>query len=360
MLVGQPKLLKEVNRNIVKDMIFEYGPMTKPEISKKSNLSLPTINKIVDSLEEDGIIRQDGITGSSSGKKAKLYTANENAGNIIILFYLEEKFKACLVNVIGTKIYEEVSEINNESRDSALTSVYEIVDRLIELSEAEIKAIGLGVPGVVKSDKRIANISSIPGWTDLNLEKVLGEHYHIPVFVENDVKLATVGYYHTYLQEKYQDMVYLYIGKGIGSGVIINGDLHKGFTSFSGEFGYLAPFYEEVQTDHTQGGGWLEEKLKHFLTAKENILSDEYLHYIAVSMVNYIAILNPEIIVVQGKGFHEDTIKTIESDLRRYIPKESLPQIVINDDEECAVNGLINFCLRGLTTIKQLVLVKDI
>ena len=148
MLTGQPKLLKEVNRNIVKKMIFEYGPITKPELSKRSNLSLPTINKIVDGLEQDGIVRQDGTAGSGSGKKAKLYTANENAGNIIILYYLEEKFKASLVNAIGTKIYEELAEIRNESRNSALESVYEIIDRLTELSEAEIKAIGLGVPGV--------------------------------------------------------------------------------------------------------------------------------------------------------------------------------------------------------------------
>lgn len=360
MLIGQPKLLKEVNRNIVKEMIFEYGPMTKPEISKRSNLSLPTINKIVDGLEQDGIIRQDGIAGSSSGKKAKLYTVNENAGNIIILFYLEEKWKACLANVVGTKIYEELAEIRNESKDTALESVYRIIDRLIELSETEIKAIGLGVPGVVKRDKRIANISSIPGWTDLNLEKIVEEHYHIPVFVENDVKLTTVGYYHTYLEGKYRDMVYLYIGKGIGSGVIINRNLHKGFTSFAGEFGYLAPFEEGTQEDHSKGGGWLEEKLKQFLSEKDNKISGDYIRYIAVSMVSFITVLNPEIIVVQGKGFHEDTIEQIKEDLQRYIPKESLPEIVINDDEECAVNGLISFCMEGLTTIRQLVLVKDI
>ena len=46
MLVGQPKLLKEVNRDIIKDMIFEEGPITKPELAKASNLSLPTVNKI--------------------------------------------------------------------------------------------------------------------------------------------------------------------------------------------------------------------------------------------------------------------------------------------------------------------------
>ena len=100
MLVGKPKLLKEVNRDIIKDMIFEEGPITKPELAKASNLSLPTVNKIVDGLERDGIVRQDGITGSSSGKKAKQYVANEKAGNMIILYYLNGAFRSCLVNAV--------------------------------------------------------------------------------------------------------------------------------------------------------------------------------------------------------------------------------------------------------------------
>lgn len=362
MLTGQPKLLKEVNRDLVKEMIFEQGPITKPEISKKSNLSLPTVNKIVDSLERNGIIRQDGISGSSSGKKAKLYTANENAGNIIILYYLDGKFKSCLANVVGHKIYEELSEIRTVSKEQALESVYRAIDRLMEKSEAEIKGIGLGVPGVVKSDKRITNISSIPGWTGLKLEEILSEHYKLPVFIENDVKLTTVGYYHTYLEEKCRDMVYLYIGKGIGSGIIINGSLHKGFNSFAGEFGYLAPFEDEEDRNYAQGGGWLEDRLQNF--HEENVAKGSgisgYLHYIAVSMIGYIVTINPEIIVLQGKAFDEKAIQHIKRDIGRYIPEESLPQLVMNEDEECAVNGLINFCLSNLFTTKQLVLKKGI
>lgn len=361
MLIGQPKLLKEVNKDIVKDIIFDQGPITKPELSKKTNLSLPTVNKIVDDLEQDGIIRQDGISGSSSGKKAKLYTANENAGNIITLYYLDGKFKSSLVNAVGKKIYEELFEVETSSGEAALKSVYRIVDRLIALSEIKIRGIGIGVPGVVQSDKRITNISVIPGWTNLKLENILSEHYELPVFIENDVKLTTVGYYHTYLEGKCRDMVYLYIGRGIGSGVIINGNLHKGFNSFAGEFGYLAPF-EEENKNYAQGGGWLEDRLQAFYEEKKEgeSLSVQYVHYIAVSMIGYIVAINPEIIVLQGKDVNEETLEHIRESIRRYIPEESLPKIVVNEDEQCADNGLINFCLSNLVISRQLVLRKGI
>ena len=364
MLVGQPKLLKEVNRDIIKDMIFEEGPITKPELAKASNLSLPTVNKIVDGLESDGIIRQDGMAGSSSGKKAKQYVANEKAGNIIILYYLNGVFRSCLVNAVGNKICERLTEVNCETGELALESAYKAIDELMRVSESEIRAIGFGVPGVVKSDKRITNISAIPGWTNLKLEEIVFERYKIPVFVENDVKLTTVGYYHTFgqknehLKEPCRDMVYLYIGKGIGSGIIINGSLHKGFSSFAGEFGYLAPFEEREKKDYAQGGGWLEGKIQYFLSENENgnQADEQYMQYIAASIVGYIVTLNPEVLVLQGKGLDEGRISMLKEEIKRYIPEESLPGFYVNEDEECGINGLINFCMANLSTTKQFVL----
>ncbi len=222
-------------------------------------------------------------------------------------------------------------------------------------------------PGVVKSDKRITNISAIPGWTNLKLEEVVSEKYQIPVFVENDVKLTTVGYYHTFGQkhdhpkEPCHDMVYIYIGKGIGSGIIINGSLHKGFSSFAGEFGYLAPFEETEEKNYAQGGGWLEDKIQYFLSKNETgecgeRTDEKYIHYIAASIVGYIVTLNPEAVVLQGKGLAENSISAIKEEVKKYIPEESLPGFYINEDEECGINGLINLCMANLSTTKQLVL----
>lgn len=388
MLVGQPKLLKEVNRDIIKDLIFQQGPITKPELTRKTNLSLPTVNKIVDGLEADGIIRQDGTTGSTSGKKAKVYVANEKFGNIIVLYYLEGYFRGYLVNAVGSVIRELSEPVDATTGETALKAIWTLIEQLKGGSEASLRAIGIGVPGAVKSDKRITNITAIPGWNNLKLEELVAEHCGVPVFVENDVKLTTVGYYHAHLEKTCKDMIYLYIGKGIGSGVIIDGGLHKGFSSFAGEFGYLAPFEGGESDEYAQGGGWFEDKLQGLLY-KENRgdrtedraenktenrteekteavtedmadavsagVSPKYIRYIAVGMIGYIVTINPEVMVLQGKWFHEETVQRIKEELKRFIPEESMPQILVNRDEFCGVNGLINFCLSGLSTTKELV-----
>lgn len=357
MLVGQPKLLKEMNRDTIKDLIFEQGPMTKPELTKLTNLSLPTVNKIVDGLERDGVIRQDGVTGSSSGKKAKLYAANENNGNMVILYYLDGAFKGYLVNAIGSIISQAFTEVVTETSEAALNSVYALIDRLIERSEVEIRAIGIGVPGVVKNDKRVTNITSIPGFTNLKLEEIIVGRYEIPVFVENDVKLTTVGYYHLYLENICRDMVYFFIGKGIGSGIIINGRLHKGFSSFAGELGYLAPFEAAEHGDYAQGGGWLEDQMQRLLMEENEsvTMSETFIRYIVASMIDYIVTINPEVIVLQGRWLNENIVSVIRERIGKYIPDESLPQIFVNNDEMCGTHGLINLCLAGLSTTRKLV-----
>lgn len=362
MLVGQPKLLKEVNRDTIKDLIFEQGPMTKPELSRMTNLSLPTVNKIVDGLEQDGIIRQDGTTGSSSGKKAKLYAANENAGNVIVLYYLDGEFRGHLVNAIGSMVSQASVEVDSRTAQTALDSTFTLIGRLMEQSEAEIRAIGIGVPGVVKIDKRVTNITSIPGWTNIKLEEIVAARYKVPVFVENDVKLTTVGYYHAHLENTCRDMVYFYIGKGIGSGIIINGSLHKGFSSFAGELGYLAPFEAEGQDYYAQGGGWFEDQMQGIFAADKasGSISGKYIRYIVVSMIDYIVTINPEVMVLQGKWLDEDAVGVIKEGLRKYIPDESLPQIYVNSDLMCGTHGLINLCLAGLSTSKKLVLTRSI
>ncbi len=362
MLVGQPKLLKEVNRDTIKDLIFQQGPITKPELTRKTNLSLPTVNKIVDGLEQDGIIRQDGMAGSSSGKKARVYVANEKFGNIIVLYYLEGCFRGYLVNAVGSIVRELSGMVDASSGEKALECLWTLIDQLTDSSEAKIRAIGIGVPGAVKSDKRVTNITAIPGWNNLKLEELVSERCGVPVFVENDVKLTTVGYYHAHLEKTCRDMIYLYIGKGIGSGVIINGALHKGFSSFAGEFGYLAPFEDSGDGNYAQGGGWFEDELQGLLDPVNGAdgVSLKYIRYLAAGMVGYIATINPEVMVLQGRWFSAETVERIRMELQRFIPEESLPQIFVNSDETCGVNGLINFCLSGLSTTKELVLKRSI
>ena len=76
---GKPQVLKQYNTSMIQRLIMEKGPITKPELSHLTNLSLPTVNKIVDELVTEKIVMEDMIqTGAGAGIKAMAYVVNGN------------------------------------------------------------------------------------------------------------------------------------------------------------------------------------------------------------------------------------------------------------------------------------------
>lgn len=351
-MVGQPKLLKQVNEDIIKDLIYEKGSISKPELAQLTKLSLPTVNKIVDALEEQEIIRQEGMIGSTSGRKAKVYVPNENVGNVIALYFWDNTYLATLINFVGVRSEVISIPVNTLSKESALQDTYLAIDKLIQLSKSPVKAIGIGVPGVVKKDHSITSIPSIKGWEHICLKQLIEEKYKIPTYAENDVKLTTVGYYHNFLQQKCDNMVYLYIGKGIGSGIIMNRILYQGYSSFAGEFGYLASLENEHQNNYTEKGGWLESKINERPEALEEL--------VAMGIVNYIATLNPEVIVIQSRRLSEDKLSNIQSKIKRYIPKDNMPTLIYSPRNDYGLDGIFKMCMAHVSTTKKLVDKKQI
>lgn len=101
----------------------------------------------------------------------------------------------------------------------------------------QIRAIGLGAPGMVKGG-RVLHAYNI-GWKDVGIGAILRRRLRVPVFVENDCNLFVLGIHRVELQGKPRTMVGLFLGTGIGGGLIIDGKLYRGFNLAAGEFGQM-------------------------------------------------------------------------------------------------------------------------
>ncbi|EOE7229650.1 ROK family protein [Clostridioides difficile] len=101
-----------------------------------------------------------------------------------------------------------------------------------------MRAIGIGVPGVVKKGI-VKNIPTIKSWEGINLENLIKSKYNTKLFIENDTNITTIGIYQKQYKEKYKNMALMYLENGIGSGIVINDELYLGSTNFAGELNYL-------------------------------------------------------------------------------------------------------------------------
>jgi len=159
------------------------------------------------------------------------------------------------VDLGGTKIYAGVFDMSLKSVGTSRVSTKpqrgpdEVIERIArcvkdavdecDLKFDQVKAVGIGAPGAVDTETGRVIFAPNLGWKDVpikkNLEKLLG----VPVCVENDANICTIGVHHAEFKSKPQDLVGVFIGTGIGGGFILDGHLYSGFNRTAGEIGHM-------------------------------------------------------------------------------------------------------------------------
>jgi glucokinase len=160
------------------------------------------------------------------------------------------------VDLGGTKILSGIFKNSLECVGTAKlsTKAQRGVDKVIEriarcvqdavdeadLSFKQIAGIGIGAPGAVDfGSGTIIFAPNLDGWKDVPLKKELEKQLGVPVFVENDCNIAMLGVYVAELKSKPRHVVGIFVGTGIGGGLVINGELFSGYGHTAGEIGHM-------------------------------------------------------------------------------------------------------------------------
>ena len=215
------------------------------------------------------------------------------------------------------------------------------VDALLceaSLPPESLRAIAAGAPGVTNADNGVVIATSyLMGWRDVPLRQMLEAEFGVPASVDNDVNLAAIGEQHAGLAQGASDFVFLAIGTGIGAGIVLNSEVHRGSVWTAGEIGYmLVPGTSEAPVERGTPGAlesivggegikaqwrnrWSEEgtTLSRDATATEifdhalefNSLAQEVLQLVARTLAyaiyNTSLILNSPLFVLGGSvGIH--------------------------------------------------------
>jgi glucokinase len=108
-----------------------------------------------------------------------------------------------------------------------------------DLSLKQIRGIGIGAPGAVDTEEGRVIFAPNLEWKDVPLKKALEKQLEVPVFVNNDCKLHTLGVYEAELKAKPKHLIGIFLGTGIGAGLILDGKLYTGFNGSAGEIGHM-------------------------------------------------------------------------------------------------------------------------
>ena len=116
------------------------------------------------------------------------------------------------------------------------------INELLETAnvlESQVKAICVGAPGSVDPNTGIIGLAPNLGLVHYHLKEELQKYTPIPVLLENDVNLATLGIHHFGVAKAKENVLVVFIGTGIGGGLIINGKIYRGSNFAAGEIGHM-------------------------------------------------------------------------------------------------------------------------
>ena len=255
-------------------------------------------------------------------------------GTKIVAGVFDEKFECIGRARVSTKADRGTDEVVGR----IARCVREAVDEC-DLDLKQIKAIGIGAPGAVDSESGKVIFAPNLGWNDVPLKKELEKLLERPVFLENDCNVCTLGVYEVELKAKPRDVVGIFLGTGIGGGLILEGKLYSGFNRTAGEIGHMVlevsgpkcgcgnkgcfealasrtAIFRKIKEAVKEGqktlltemlgpeledlrSGDLRKAIKRGDKFVEHIV-EEAAEYTGIAVSNLINILNPEVVVIGG------------------------------------------------------------
>lgn len=356
-----PSRLKLSNRKIVYRLLASVGSISRAEISRVTGISGATVLKIIDFFIDNKIAVYEGIdeTFTTVGRKPTNLRFNPDFAYTLAVIIEGNYVNAGIVNMDGNIIYRTIKKQINDFRTFLEIDLINLIKDTASKSgvdDRDIIGIGLGLPGIINTNKNIIYSAPLLGIEkDYNISviiKNLETQIQKPIFVENDVNASAYGEYKIKFKDSENDIVFISVGTGVGAGIILNGKVRRGSNYFSGEIGYMC--FDKKYSHAKDKSGWFEskinlaslkEKFDFSINERDSInykqVLKELTEYLALAVVNIDAILNVDTIVVGGviaEYFKEDLISSIInrcSSLAVYTPKIKLPEC-----EEVGIIGM--------------------
>ncbi|MFN8379749.1 MAG: ROK family transcriptional regulator [Anaerolineae bacterium] len=241
-LRGNRDLMKAMNRSLLLNIIRREGELSRTQLAEQSGLSVGAVSQIIAALMDEGWILESGEGEFTGGRRQVLLRLNPTAAYAVGVKLMERRIVCAVTDFEAHVVHYHDQRIRFESNPRAesqlIASVVETTIAESGVPRERLLGVGVGIAGVIYSDTGVVHYSPYFGWRDVPLAGLLAEQVNLPVYVENDVNTLTFtemlfgdGRYHS-------NVVVVTIGRGIGMGIVINGQLYQGSQGGAGELGH--------------------------------------------------------------------------------------------------------------------------
>jgi predicted NBD/HSP70 family sugar kinase len=243
-----PPLLKDLNERTVLDAIRSYAPVSRAEISRRVGISKPTVSQALQSLLRAGLVRETEPAGDGPRYGAVFFEPDPGAAFVLGIDLGARFVRAAVCDLSGEVRGRRDVDLPEPTSNAALATIPPLVLSLLRDAEVPIELLDgvvLGVPGAVEADSRISLVENVAGLAGDAFASELRSRFECSVHLENDINLAALGEQWRGVARGVDDFVFISIGTGLGAGLVLRGELHRGRNGAAGELDYARSGHEQ-------------------------------------------------------------------------------------------------------------------
>lgn len=227
--------VREVNTQTVLDILRRHRQTTRTELLHLSGLSKATVSVIVADLIERGFATETGKIQQGRGRSRIALEFNPLSRTVVGVQIEDARCHLVLTDLYGQQ-YQHTSEpLHGTDQDIVLASVVRGFEEIQGLAASPVIGLGVGAPGHVDREGRRIRVAVSHNWRDLPIADILEDRLRVPVVVANRAKVAALAE----IGPDTTDLVYIFLGRGVVAGIVVDGQLVFGRDGGAGDIGHV-------------------------------------------------------------------------------------------------------------------------
>ena len=240
--LGNRDLIRAINRSAILNTIKTHGPISRVEIVRFTKLSAATVSGITAELIDDDLVFEKETGDSKGGRRPILLALNPRGGYVVGLKLSESQVIGVITDLEATVLAKHTRSLDNHSLEQAIDTMGLVVETLASqygLAPKQLLGVGLGLAGIIDAQNGRLRHSPTFGWRDVLIGDLLQERVQAPVYIGNDVDTLTLAEKWFGKGHGLDNFLTVTIGRGVGLGIVVNGQIYSGFHGGAGEFGHI-------------------------------------------------------------------------------------------------------------------------
>jgi predicted NBD/HSP70 family sugar kinase/biotin operon repressor len=275
--VNQPRIARQFSLRAVMEAVLQNGPISRASIAKQTGLSKQTISEVMRELEEGGWVVETGRTTGHVGRTAVTYELVPEAAFIVAVDLGGTKVRVAICDLATRILAEETEPTRAEDAREVVEQIAALTRKVALKGGVPMEKIRLavvGVPGAPQDDTgRVLLAPNIAGLDQIDVPAALKSALGFDVMLENDVNLAVLGESWLGSGQGIENLAYIAVGTGVGSGLILNGQLVRGAANAAGEIGFMPFGADPYEPESLRMGAFERVVASHGIVARYKTLT---------------------------------------------------------------------------------------